>query len=179
MSDNGKTFMDADRAIQRDFVKSLNECSADIIQKYAPQGINWHYIPPSTPHMGGLWESADKSFKIHLKKTAASHKFTFEEFTTLLVPIEAVLNSKPLSAISQDTAALTALTPGHFIRGAPLMAIPEPNAIDLSLTNRWEKIKILRHEFSRRWKEEYLKDLQKRYKWKNPQRDPQPGGEYV
>ncbi|XP_004527192.1 uncharacterized protein LOC101450964 [Ceratitis capitata] len=164
MSDNGKTFIGAHRAIQRDFVKFLNECSDDIVEEYAPQGINWHYIPPSTPKMGGLWESAFKSFKIHLKKTAASHKFTFEEFTTLLVRIEAVLNSRPLSAISQDTADLTALTPGPFIRGAPLMAMPEPNAIDLSLTNRWEKIKVLHHEFSRRWKEEYLKDLQKRYK---------------
>ncbi|XP_036320792.1 uncharacterized protein LOC118735248 [Rhagoletis pomonella] len=159
MSDNGKTFIGAQRATERDFVKFLNECSADIVKKYAPQGINWQYIPPSAPHVGGLWESAVKSFKIHLKKTAATHKFTFEEFTTLLVRIEAVLNSRPLSALSQDPADMTALTPGHF----------------LSLLNRWEKVKALHHHFSRRWKEDYPKDLQKRYKWKTPQRDPQPG----
>ncbi|XP_017473117.1 PREDICTED: uncharacterized protein LOC108364067 [Rhagoletis zephyria] len=175
MSDNGKTFIGAQRATERDFVKFLNECSADIVKKYATQGIKWQYIQPSAPHVGGLWESAVKSFKIHLKKTAATHKFTFEEFTTLLVRMEAVLNSRPLSALSQNPADMTALTPGHFLRGAPLLAIPEPNAEDLSLLNRWEKVKALHHQFSRRWKEDYLKDLQKRYKWKTSQRDPQPG----
>ncbi|XP_017474984.1 PREDICTED: uncharacterized protein LOC108365465 [Rhagoletis zephyria] len=175
MSDNGKTFIGAQRATERDFVKFLNECSADIVKKYAPQAINWQYIPPIAPRMGGLWESAVKSFKIHLEKTAATHKFTFEEFTPLLVRIEAVLNSRPLSALSQDPADITALTPGHFLRGAPLLAIPEPNAEGLSLLNRWERVKALHHQFSCRWKEDYLKDVTKRYKWKTPQRDPQPG----
>lgn len=39
--------------------------------------------------------------------------------------------------------------------------------------NRWKNLKILHHQFSIRWKEEYLKELHKRYKWKHPQRDVQ------
>ncbi|CAD7000970.1 unnamed protein product [Ceratitis capitata] len=65
MSDHGKTFIGAQRASERKFVKFLNEYSADTTQKYAPLGINWQYTPPSAPHMGGLWESAVKSFKTH------------------------------------------------------------------------------------------------------------------
>ncbi|XP_028901496.2 uncharacterized protein LOC114805108 [Zeugodacus cucurbitae] len=122
MSDNGKTFIGAQRATERQFVEFIQQVSPEIVQKYAPQGINWQFIPPSAPHMGGLWESAVKSFKSHFKKIAGNHKFNYEEFATLLTKIEAVLNSRPLTALSQDPSDLTALTPGHFLKGAPILA---------------------------------------------------------
>ncbi|XP_023159213.1 uncharacterized protein LOC111591767 [Ceratitis capitata] len=116
--------------------------------------------------MGGLWEAAVKSFKIHFTKIANNHKFTFEEFTTLLVRIEAVLNSRPISPMSQDADDLNALTPGHFLRGAPIHSIPEPISENLSLINKWQRLKVLHHQFSKRWKTEYLQELHKRFKWK-------------
>ncbi|XP_049316554.1 uncharacterized protein LOC125779317 [Bactrocera dorsalis] len=175
MSDNGKTFIGAQRATEKQFVDFLKQVSPDIIQKYAPQGINWQFIPPSAPHMGGLWESAVKSFKSHFKKLAGSYKFNYEEFTTLLAKIEAVLNSRPLTALLQDPSDFTALTPGHFLKGAPILATPEPGVESLSLLNRWERIKILHHNFSSRWKEDYIKDLHKRYRWKNTENAPKVG----
>ncbi|XP_049306006.1 uncharacterized protein LOC125776623 [Bactrocera dorsalis] len=111
MSDNGKTFIGAQRATEKQFVDFLKQVSPDIVQKYAPQGINWQFIPPSAPHMGGLWESAVKSFKSHFKPVAGNYKFNYEEFTTLLNRIEAVLNSRPLTVLSQDPSDFTALTP--------------------------------------------------------------------
>ncbi|XP_050340825.1 uncharacterized protein LOC126767322, partial [Bactrocera neohumeralis] len=50
MSDNGKTFIGAQRATEKQFVDFLKQVSPDIVQKYAPQGINWQFIPPSAPH---------------------------------------------------------------------------------------------------------------------------------
>jgi hypothetical protein len=55
------------------------------------------------------------------------------------------------------------------------MAIPEPNAENLPLINRWERVKALHHQFSKRWKHEYLCDLHKRSKWKYPQQEPKIG----
>ncbi|XP_049315814.1 uncharacterized protein LOC125779230 [Bactrocera dorsalis] len=107
-SDNGKTFIGAQRATEKQFVDFIKQVSPEIVQKYAPQGINWQFIPPRAPHMGGLWESAVKSFKSHLKKVAGNYKFNYEEFTTLLIRIEAVLNSRPLTTLSQDPSDLTA-----------------------------------------------------------------------
>lgn len=86
--------------------------------------------------MGGLWEAAVKSFKIHFKKVAGANRFTFEQFSTVLTRIEGVLNSRPISAFSEDPADITALTPGHFIKGSPLIALPEPVSPNLSLINR-------------------------------------------
>lgn len=77
--------------------------------------------------------------------------------------------------MSEDPTDLLVLTPGHFLRGAPLMAIPEPSAETLSLANRWQKLKILHQEFSRRWKAEYLHELHRRHKWRQPQKDIEEG----
>ncbi|XP_065365540.1 uncharacterized protein LOC135958568 [Calliphora vicina] len=166
-SDNGKNFLGASRALEREFVTFLRNSAQDISQKYVAHGFEWKFIPPDAPHMGGLWEAAVKSFKFHFKRVAGAQKFNFEEFSTILARIEAVLNSRPISALSEDPSDLTALTPGHFLRGAPLMAFPEQTYENISVVNRWEKLKAIHHQFSIRWKEEYLKSLHKRYKWKN------------
>ncbi|XP_065356198.1 uncharacterized protein LOC135950592 [Calliphora vicina] len=122
---------------------------------------------------GGLWEAEVKSFKMHLKRISHSQSFTYEEFSTLLARIESCLNSRPLSPSSEDPAYLCALTPGHFLIGSPLLSPPEPNLTDhsLSYVNRWQKLKVLHHHFAQRWKEEYLEELHKRFKWKYLQRD--------
>ena len=73
--------------------------------------------------------------------------------------------------MSDDSTDFDALTPGHFLRGAPLVAFPEIPTSDISLINRWEKLKRLHQELCVRWKEEYLKLLHKRYKWKTPRSD--------
>ena len=48
------------------------------------------------------------------------------------------------------------------------MAFPEQDHQIISLINRYEKLKVLHHSFSVTWKEDYLKSLRKRYKWKSP-----------
>ncbi|XP_075157506.1 uncharacterized protein LOC142230763 [Haematobia irritans] len=120
--------------------------------------------------MGGLWEAGVKSFKTHFRKVAGQFKHTFEEFQTLLTRIEACLNSRPLCPISEEPSDLSALTPGHFLIGTPILVPVDPDLRDsaTSLINRWQRVKVLHQNFCLRWKEEYLKELHKRYKWKRP-----------
>ena len=127
--------------------------------------------------MGGLWEAGVKSFKQHFKKVAHPFKFTFEEFSTLLAKIEACLNSRPLSPMSEDPADFTALTPGHFLIGGPLLAPTTPEILDppLALINRWQRLKALQQRFCARWKNEYLHELHTRKKWKTPSENLQVG----
>ncbi|XP_075161631.1 uncharacterized protein LOC142234385 [Haematobia irritans] len=166
MSDNGRNFLGTSRTLSREFARFHKCISNDISQKYVSHGFEWCFIPPHAPHMGGLWEAAVKSFKFHFRRIAGAHKFTFEQMATLLARIEGLLNSRPISALSEDPSDINALTPGHFLKGAPLVSLPEPISQNLSLINRWEKLKAMHHQFSLRWKEDYLKSLQKRYKWK-------------
>jgi len=55
--------------------------------------IQWHFIPPRSPHFGGLWEAAVKSLKAHLYRTLGYASLTFEELNTILIRVEAILNS--------------------------------------------------------------------------------------
>lgn len=94
--------------------------------------------------------------------------FTFEKFSTILVRIEAYLNSRLLNPASDDPTDLDRFTPGQFLIGTPMLAPVEPDISDenLSLANRWKCLRIISQPFCQRWKSEYLKELHRRSKWK-------------
>lgn len=81
-----------------------------------------------------------RSMKLHLKRTVGNACLTVAEMTTVLTQVEAILNSRPITPISDDPADLRALTPGHFLIGENLMAYPESNLQDISLNklSRWQ-----------------------------------------
>lgn len=64
--------------------------------------IEWHFILPRSPHHGGLWEANIKIVKRHLNKVIGQTILTFEEYVTVLTQIEAVVNSRPLSPLSNN-----------------------------------------------------------------------------
>ncbi|XP_063912652.1 uncharacterized protein LOC135129430 [Zophobas morio] len=136
-------------------------------------GINWQFIPPHVPHMGGIWEAAIKSVKGHLKRILGNALLNYEEMNTILIMIEAFT---PLSNHPND---LSALTPAHFLIGGPLTAPAEEDCSDI-LTNRlirYQLLEKIRQDFWRSWSREYLPSLQHRAKWQRVSaRQPQVGG---
>jgi protein tyrosine phosphatase (PTP) superfamily phosphohydrolase (DUF442 family) len=57
--------------------------STERISNFATHhGINIHFIPPGSSHMGVIWEAEVKSMKFHLRRVAGNAKLTFEEFYT-------------------------------------------------------------------------------------------------
>jgi len=77
-----------------------------------------------------LWEAGLKSAKSHMKRVIGNSLLTFQEMKTLLFQIEACLNSRPLCPLSEDPDSLPVLTPGHFLIGESLTAVPEPSVLD-------------------------------------------------
>ncbi|GFT52826.1 integrase catalytic domain-containing protein [Trichonephila clavipes] len=108
----------------RNILNEWNEiCMSNRIQLFsAEEGIEWNFIPPASPHFGGLWEANIKSMKGILLRVAKSAIMNFEELTTLMAQIEAVLNSRPLSLLSSDPNDLNPLTP----RGSQHQALDWP-----------------------------------------------------
>ncbi|XP_063984105.1 uncharacterized protein LOC135166075 [Diachasmimorpha longicaudata] len=166
-SDNAKTFMGANNELGKLLDKSRKEIH-HIINELASNGTKWIFIPPQSPHMGGKWEAAVKSVKFHLKRLTGNLVLTYEELNTLIIQIEAQLNSRPLCALSDDPDDCRALTPGHFIIGEPINAVPEPSLINHKMEGltRWKMIARIAQQFWDRWSRECMHHYQTIYKWK-------------
>ncbi|XP_077262598.1 uncharacterized protein LOC143897666 [Temnothorax americanus] len=138
-----------------------------IAARVAEESIQWHFNPPAAPNFGGIWEAAVKSMKLHLRRVIGETKLTYEEMATVLAQVEACLNSRPLQALSDDPEDLTALTPGHFLIGSALKAVPEPSLAEESTSrlSRWQLLQRIRDQFWDRWSKEYLHTLAHRPKW--------------
>ncbi|XP_074034300.1 uncharacterized protein [Leptinotarsa decemlineata] len=157
-SDNGTNFIGASRILKSFHIAAQQEL------------IEWSFIPPSSPHFGGLWEAGIKSVKNHISRVLGNQLLTYEEFNTLLVQVESVLNSRPLCPISSDPNDLSVLTPGHFLTLEPLNASPdeELGKVTLNRLSRWQLIQHLHKDFWSRWSKEYLHTLFQRGKWTDP-----------
>lgn len=129
--------------------------------------VHWHLNPPGAPHFGGLWEAGVKSVKKHLYSVIGKELLTYEELNTLIIQIEGILNSRPMTAMSTNPEDLKALTPAHFLIGGPITALPEPSLEDAKINrlDRWQLIQRKQQTFWRRWSSEYISRLQQRPKW--------------
>jgi hypothetical protein len=163
-SDNATNFKGANREL-RNLFKQANFNTA-VVNHLANEQISWHFIPPRSPHMGGLWEAAVKSTEGHLKRVIGNVILNYEELKTLLTMIEACLNFRPLTPVSNDPANFSALTPGHFLIGDALTAPAEPDLAEIPCNrlNRYQLLMKLRQHFWSRWSKEYLHQLQQRTK---------------
>ncbi|XP_076278391.1 uncharacterized protein LOC143208143 [Lasioglossum baleicum] len=165
-SDCGRNFIGANHE-QRTLLRQSVQQGGGPFAAASTEGISWKFNPPSAPHFGGIWEAAVKSVKHHIRRVIGEQRLSFEELATLLTGIEACLNSRPLQPLSDDPEDPAALTPGHFLIGEPLLAIPEPNLDELPVSrlSRWQLVQQLRQHFWKRWSREYLNTLQTRVKW--------------
>ncbi|XP_065365522.1 uncharacterized protein LOC135958548 [Calliphora vicina] len=138
-----------------------------IINYCSNQFINFRFIPPRAPHFGGLWEAAVKSAKGHLTRTLDNTRLTYEELATAMIDIEAILNSRPISPLSSDPSDFEALTPGHFLIGAPLRSLPERDVppIEINKLEYWARISAIKQHFWKKWSHDYINELQTRNKW--------------
>ncbi|XP_070169554.1 uncharacterized protein [Polyergus mexicanus] len=156
----------------------LEETTQKRIHEYlAEQFISWKFIPPYSPHIGGLWEAAVKSAKTHMRKIIGTTPLSFEKLYTVLTLIEACLNSRPITPLSNDPSDLQPLTPGHFLIGDAITAIPEHNLMDLSINclTRYQLLSQTQQHFWVRWSKEYIAQLRPRVKWKQPSVNISPG----
>ena len=110
-------------------------------------------------------------------RSVSTASLTHEELETVIIEIEAILNSRPLTPLSTNPNDLSALTPGHFLIGEPLTAQVDTSATHpiTFLSKRWEHVSQLKHEFWRNWSTEYLHHLQEKRKWKTSSENVQEG----
>ncbi|XP_039280711.1 uncharacterized protein LOC120350602 isoform X3 [Nilaparvata lugens] len=76
-------------------------------------------VPDSQPY--------EKCFHMRIFKTISFNKILdYEDATTFSAQVEAILNSRPLIPLSEDPEDLQYISPGHFLIGRPITALPFP-----------------------------------------------------
>ena len=160
VSDNGKTFVSANKIIQRVFAEP------DVKKHFDELRVEWTFNLERAPWWGGIFERLIKSAKRCLKKSVGTASLTYDELSTLVTEIEAVLNSRPLTYVSMDDLE-EPLTPSHLLLGYRILSLPDPPLSDepsydesaSDLTRRMRHLLRTSEHFWKRWRKEYLLEL--------------------
>ena len=83
-SDNATCFKGANNKLCK-LRKMLNSDTfqEEINNFITTEGVRWHFIPPDSPHFGGLWEAGIKSMKYHMRRVMGNTCISFEEMSTI------------------------------------------------------------------------------------------------
>lgn len=90
------------------------------------------YITLHLFYFGRLWVAGVKCAQFHIVRMLGNSHLMFEELSTSLTQVEAILNSRPLIPISSDPTDLNLLTPGDLLIGRPLTSLPSRALIDFT-----------------------------------------------
>ena len=159
ISDNAKTF----KAASKDIVKIAR--SAEVTKFLNSHRVSWKFIVEKAPWWGGFWERLIRSIKRSLKKSIGRGTLNYEELNTILIEVEAIINSRPLTYVLDDQGGISdILTPSHLINGRRISTMPNDQHFEIvstyqSLTKRAKHHKHLLTQFTRQWRREYLLNL--------------------
>ena len=119
VSINAKTFKTTAKKLR----KILNE---KVVQdEMRTNNIDWRFNLERSPWWGGMFERMVGSVKRSLRKVIGSARLNFDEMHTVLVEIENILNSRPLSYVYEDDCSAEILTPSHLLYGRRLSPIAD------------------------------------------------------
>ena len=163
LSDSGPNFVGADKVIK----ELVNQLDHNQIQRMTSNhGVEWHFNPPLAPHFGGVFESIIKSAKRAISGVLKEADINDEELQTTFVGVESLMNSRPLTAVSEDPNDEPVLTPKHFRLGhmGGDFILEGVDATPFNPQRRWRRVQELIRHVWRRWMKEYLPHIGSRQK---------------
>ena len=98
-------------------------------------------------------------------------ELTDDILTTYLAEVCAIMNSRPLTSLSNDLIDSLVLTPAMLLT-QKIGNLPEtipPLSTREMYKSHWHHVQVLANEFWRKWQREYLCQLQARQKWTSDQ----------
>ena len=97
----------------------------ELVSYLSNNGIKWKFTTALAPWQGGFYEQLVGLVKRSLRKGIGLKRLTLDQFVVMLVEIEAVINTRPLTYIYEEFPSGFSLTPAHFLnanlRSFPLM----------------------------------------------------------
>lgn len=130
--------------------------------------------------MAGSWERMIGVTRKLLDAMLLEHrnaKLTHEILVTLMAEVTAIVNARPLTAVSADPDNPVILTPAMLLTQKVTTPPIPPGQFGNSdlFKAQWRRVQYLADVFWRRWKKEYISGLQDCRKWKTVKPNLQTG----
>ena len=171
-SDNGGNFVGADNEMQKAMKEMDHQKISDYLlsQHCDWEWVDWDFNPALASHMGGVWERQIRTVRSVLSSILKEHcnRLNDESLRTLLVEVEAIVNSRPLTVDSLSDESINPLRPSDLLTMKTKVVLPPPGVFqraDIYCRKRWRAVQHLANVFWSRWRKEYLMSLQERQKW--------------
>lgn len=114
-SDQGTNFRGGGRELREAFASMTPALQERLFR----QQIKFCFNPPAAPHFGGVWEREVRFVKSALYSCVGAQPVPEKVLLTVLLEVEAIINSKPLGYVSSDIADIDPVTPNSLLMGRP------------------------------------------------------------
>ena len=162
-SDNSETLKAGSREMKR-YQEIMNgKAFRDFLIEHK---IKWKFIVEYAAWWGGFYERMMRTIKAPLKKILGRSVYSSDEIYTILTEVEAMVNSRPLTQVTDEASELDYLSPASFLIGRTLVNIP---VIPVDSPNKSKKKKELNklmvqqnrtlNQLWKTWREEYMRNL--------------------
>ena len=165
LSDNHRTFI-----VGETFLLDLQQ-DPSVREYLNSKSIWWKHQTPRSPWMGGHFERLVRTIKASLATAISRKLLTLEEFRTVALEAENIVNSRPLTYQSDSTRDVP-LSPSQLAWGMDLTLMPpllQPGDpldedFDAKATRaQYELLSNALERFRKRWHSEYLLSLREKH----------------
>lgn len=165
--------------LQRRYVCSI--CwSPEVLHYFANRQISWKFIIEKAPWWGGFWERMIKSVKLSSKKSIGRSSLIHDELNTVLIEVEAIVNTWPLTYVEDGEEGLNySLTPSHLINGRRICTTSNSQHHEIvsthnALTKRYKLQRRFLSQFTMIWQKHYLLELRESHALKGKRQNRHP-----
>lgn len=142
----------------------------NMFDKHDELNIDWTLIPGFSPWSGGIYERINGLTKNCFRRTLGRKILRYEELITFLSEVEATINCRPITYVSDENDGQLAIRPIDLLIPKVQMDFQEPYVGDdlfrpepaKKLAMRWWATTRAINEFWNRWATEYLLILRER-----------------
>ena len=166
ISDNGKYF-----TANAEFIRRLQD-NPSVKEFLYGRKIEWRFIPPRSPWMGGFYERLVGVVKWVLRLALLRRHITEDELHTLVAEVEQRVNNRPLTYIDDDVNSPIPLTPAHLLYGRRLEGFPSVITCDKEdptyaehdeLNQRYNHLSKILSQLEKVWAKEYISSLREKF----------------
>lgn len=123
----------------------------------ATKEIEWRFNPPTAAWWGGFWERLIGVLKRLLRQTLKQTCLNYEEMLTVLLDCEAIINSRPITFMSENDHDVVPLTPCMFSQEVKEIDVIELDEIErVQFDKRYLYRQRVKDDLRHRFRNEYL-----------------------